>query len=55
MQEQANIFAAHITLGTAVTCQKPSYSHFDVHVTLVQYTSLTLFVDFQCSDPKDPE
>ena len=26
MREQPNIFAAHITLSTAATCQKPSYS-----------------------------
>ena len=42
-----------ISLGTAVTCQKPSYAQFDLHVTLVQYTSQTLFVDFRCSDSKD--
>ena len=34
------------------TCRKPSYVHFDVHIGLVQYTSLSLFVDFHCSDSK---
>ena len=34
------------TLGAAVTYQKPSFTHFDVHVALVQYTSQTLLVDF---------
>ena len=53
MREQPNIFAAHITLGTAATCQKPSYTHFEVHVALVQYMSRMLFVDFRCSDSKD--
>ena len=52
MREQSNIFAARITLGTAATCQKPSYAHFDVNVALIQYTSLTLFVNFLCSDSK---
>ena len=51
--EQSNIFAAHITLGTAATCQKLSYPHFDVHVALIQYLAQTLFVDFQCSDLKE--
>ena len=45
MREQPNIFAARITLGTAATCQKPSYAEFDIHVALVQYTSRALFVD----------
>ena len=47
------MFAARITLGTAVTCRKPSYAHIDVHVALVQYTSRASFVDFRCSDSKD--
>ena len=37
MREQPNIFAAHITLGIAATCQKPSYAHFDVRILTVQY------------------
>ena len=45
MREQPNIFAARYTLGTAATCQKPSYAEFDLHVALVQCTSRTLFVD----------
>ena len=52
MREQPNIFAARLILGTAATCQKPSYAHFDVNVALVKYTSLTLFVDFRCFDSK---
>ena len=52
MREQPNIFAARITFGTAATCQKISYAHFDVNIALVQYISLTLFVDFRCSDSK---
>ena len=51
-REQPNIFAAHITLGTATTCQKPSYAYFDV-VALVQYTWRTLFVVYRCSDLLD--
>ena len=43
------------SLGRAATCQKPSNAHFDVHVAYVQYTSRTLFVDFRCSDSKDPK
>ena len=53
MQEQPNIFAARITLGTTATYQKPSYANFDVHVASVQFTSQTLFDDFRCSDLKD--
>ena len=52
-REHPNIFAARIPLGTAATCQKPFYAHFDVHVALLQDTSLTFFVDFRCSDSKD--
>ena len=52
MREQPNIFAARITLNTAAACQKPSYAYFDVNVALVQYTLLTVFVDFRCSDSK---
>ena len=55
MREQPNIFAARITLGAAATCQKPSYAHFHVHVSFVQYTSRTLSVDFRCSDSKDSQ
>ena len=38
MQEQLNIFAAQITLGTVANRKKPSYAHFDVHVALLQHT-----------------
>ena len=52
MLEQPNIFVNCITLGTAVTCQKPSYAHYDINVALVKYSLLTFFVDFRCSDSK---
>ena len=44
-----------IILGTAATCQNPSYAHFDVPVALVQYTSWTLFVDFDVLTRKTTE
>ena len=45
-REQPNIFATHITLGMAATCQMPSFAHFVVHIALVLYTLGMLFVDF---------
>ena len=55
MRVQPNSFARHITLGMAATCQKPSYTHFDVHVALVQYSSLTFLLILDVLTRMTPE
>ena len=52
---QPNSFAGHIALGTAATFQKPSYTYFDVHVALVQYSSLTFLLILDVLTRMTPE